>query len=339
MVGGDEKHGFEISVGIVGAGEIVVGMHLPTLKATDGVSVTWLADLDGAKARRVGRAFRVDGLAAPRDPSLLPAADVVLLAIPFGARDPYYAALSARGSGIYVEKPFARTVAYHQTITAMFPEYQLGVGFQRRSWAPITTLREIVAHRLFGALRRVTLGFGGPGIVARSSYMSDIRLTGGGILFENGVHWLDVAAFVADAVAARVHHGRMIESEGFDLHTEASIELTTGSGDQVELEVTVSVLADTLGRMDFAFEYATVSCSFESPTLEVRPTTAKRVYYLVPARRAPETAYQTLHAHWSQYLRGLRARRVNDTSACRSLLTTRLLEDLYALPTRSAVHG
>src|SRR5690242_18362576 len=83
-------------VGIIGAGDIVTQVHLPCLLARDDLQIAWVVDSNPDRSRRAGKAFGVESFRVPEDPAALPSADVILLAIPFGARPPYYTALASR---------------------------------------------------------------------------------------------------------------------------------------------------------------------------------------------------------------------------------------------------
>lgn len=83
----------QLTLGIIGAGDIVAKAHLPTISTLEDVSVSWIADRDLQKARSLGRAFGINGCLAVESERELPMADVVLLAVPYGARDEFYSYL------------------------------------------------------------------------------------------------------------------------------------------------------------------------------------------------------------------------------------------------------
>src|SRR5258708_6042613 len=116
------------SVGIIGAGSIVTSFHLPVLLAMQQVRVEWITDIDAKMAGSVAKAFGVPPLAMPDPLAEIPRTDIVVLAIPYGARPPYYEALRGRGTAIYVEKPIARTAAEHLELCSWFADYQLASG-------------------------------------------------------------------------------------------------------------------------------------------------------------------------------------------------------------------
>lgn len=319
------------SVGIIGAGEIVATAHLPVLLAMEEVSVAWLTDANLNRAKSMALAYRVDHLELPESPKDLPYTDVVLLAIPYGARDPYYEALSNNSRAIYAEKPFARRIDEHQRICSLFPDYQLACGFQRRSWGPTLQVKKMVEAGFFGQLRSVNLGFGGPGIVAGNAYCSDISLAGGGILMETGVHSIDALLFILNATAIRVHDARMIMDGGFDLHADAKLALVTGKDVRIECEINVSCLQETINCLEFTFDHVVVSFNlFGNGLVYVRERNGSGQYTIATDRKIyPHTSFETFYEHWSLFLNGVRTKCANLTSASQSILTTEVIEKLY----------
>jgi predicted dehydrogenase len=326
-------HGRSYSIGILGSGDIVSGVHLPTLLATRGVEVAWIADLDPQKAARVARAFGVTALPAPAAPTTLPAADIVLVAIPYGAREPYYEELRHRRNALYIEKPLARTVEQHRRYCEWFAHTQVAVGFQRRSWGAVDTLRRVVECAPFGAIHGMRVEYGRPGQLTSNNYSSDLALAGGGMLFEGGVHWIDIALFAAGATGARLVGGRMIRQDGFDLHTEARFALTRGKRPEISFELLISSLVETKNLIELACADATVHFSFASGVFSLKRGSVPLGLEITGAPAPnPTTVFQLCHATWQGLLEGLRTGAHNWTSAASSLVTTEVVEAVYGLP-------
>ena len=140
-----------LTLGILGAGQIVSNVHLPVALALSELRLSWVADVNLEKAEAVAHAFGVKHVHLPANLTDLPPCDVLLLAVPFGERDPYYQALRQHNCALYVEKPFSRSVQHHQTICSWFPANRLGCGLQRRSWGPTLLIKELIADRMFGS--------------------------------------------------------------------------------------------------------------------------------------------------------------------------------------------
>jgi predicted dehydrogenase len=318
-----------LTIGVIGAGDIVAKVHLPTLATLESVSVSWVADNDSRRAQSLGRAFRIKHCTLHDSPRELPFADVVLLAIPYGVRDQYYSFLRDWSCALYVEKPFARSVQRHREICSWYPEYKLACGFQQRSWGPTHLLSQIIEENLFGRLRSVRFGFGSPGAIVGGRYHSDVRLAGGGVLFEAGVHGIDSLLFITKAIAVEINEANMQMEGGLDLHTDAEITVTTERGEAIDCHLTVTCLQETTGQLEFMFDSARVIYSYPNG-LTVKSLQGKGGYEISTTKPLlPLTSFQTFHEHWSVFLSGIREARANRTSASQTILTTEVIEKLY----------
>ena len=133
-----------LSVGIVGAGEIVSRIHLPVLSACEGIrSRTLRTKILKRAARR--RSYKVTAITVEDNLAMLPQTDVVLLAVPVTARLPYYELFAKRGTSVLSEKPFAVVSFEAERMCGMYPEYSFACGFQRRSYASVVLARLLVA--------------------------------------------------------------------------------------------------------------------------------------------------------------------------------------------------
>jgi predicted dehydrogenase len=327
----------QFSVGIIGAGDIVKKVHLPVLSAMENVRVEWITDVNPARAITLARSYNLNYCQCPDDLTNLPNADVVLLAIPFGAREPYYEALRERDCAIYVEKPFSRSMEHHQRICSWFPDNKLACGFHRRSWGPTLMIKKLVEMKLFGELLAIDFAFGGPGIVTGGGYSSNLELAGGGILFETAVHGIDALLFVSSAVDLRFNEINMISDEGFDLHTFSQFNIETARQRTINCQIVVSCLEETSNHLEFVFEHAVLAYSlFGDGGISLGAINGPKEFGLSPIQKAyPLTTYQTFYEHWRRFLSGLVSGEASWTSASQSLLTTAVLEQLYA-PKRQA---
>ena len=205
-------------------------LHVPTLLSLPDVCIAWIADVNERRARTVAGSYTVAALTMPASPVDLPPTDIVLLAAPYGVRGPYYDALAKRTSSLYVEKPFARSVAEHRDICARFPGSQISIGLQRRSMGTVSFLRRLLRERLFGPLRSVRIGHGLRGHVSPgTSHGANLAVAGGGILFDVGIHMIDAAIYATDAEAIRIEAGRMVRDGGFLQPRRAALRLRDGT--------------------------------------------------------------------------------------------------------------
>lgn len=322
-----------LTVGVVGVGQIAAEVHLPALKALPTARVVWVADVDSAKARRVAASFRVASAPVSVGAGELPHADIVLLAVPYGARRPYYPLLARKGAAVYVEKPFARCVAEHDAHAGHFPPERIAVGYKMRATWAVRSLREIVRCGLFGGLHEVAIRFGWSGISTGGRYSSSLAMAGGGILFEVACHYLDLALHVCDAVAVEVTAGKMLTDAGFDIHTEARAVATTRHGRNVALDILATNLRRTSMDVTFRFGEGDVVLNMwqdSVPRLQVHGSDL--VIELGGAHHSyPRTPRQMTHELWADFVDGVREGRASAATASGTRTTTSLIEQLYAL--------
>jgi predicted dehydrogenase len=322
-----------LTVGIVGVGQVATDVHLPVLLGMPGVRVAWIVDTNQTKADLIARAIGIEPTRLTQDLAALPNVDIALLAIPYGARRRYYEHFSGRETAVYAEKPFAASKHEHDQLVAMFPAHRLACGFQRRSSAVIRRLQGIVAAELFGRLMSARVEYGGPG-TRGGNYYSNLGLAGGGILFEVGVHALDAVLFPTCANDTRPKSIRMVREQGFDVHTEATIEVDTEAGATFDLEVLMSSLVFTAMTNVYRFEHATLRHAVveEGDPLWVSPTDGGERRYRLDGEFAdyPRTNAQQLHEHWSLFLDAVRSGQPNYTNASATALTSSLIGQLYA---------
>src|SRR3954465_1749518 len=142
-------------VGIVGAGVVTSGSHLPVLVNMTDVSVEWVCDRSLPAAQRVARSYGISGafgeLAQCSD------VDIVLVATPVGSRRAVVPEVLARGWHAFCEKPFALTLAEHDAYVAdaRARGLQIGVGQVRRYAKPTVNARTLIRRGVLGPIERV----------------------------------------------------------------------------------------------------------------------------------------------------------------------------------------
>jgi predicted dehydrogenase len=321
-----------LTVGVIGAGQIATENHVPILLSLDRVQVAWIADRNVERAKLVGGVYGIPSLEMPADATRLPPADVVLLAIPYGARPPIYEALASRGTAVYAEKPLARSTSEFDALCHNFPGSRLGVGFQRRSSASVRALARIIKDSLFGQLRSTRVEFGTIG--ARSgSYQFDVALAGGGPLFDVAVHAIDAALHVTNATSVTVRDAHVILDNGLDRHTDAVFDIDTTTSGRTTFEIFVTTLRHVHPRNTYVFEHATIVHEmWTDGSLAISSRAGAEAFRLTDAAVGgyPVTAAQVLHAHWSSFLDGVRSGTPNYASAATSRPVVEVIEQIYA---------
>lgn len=320
-------------IGIIGAGSIAAKSHLPLFLAL-GLEVAWVLDSVRSRSQAVARAFRVPLGLGVEDLEQAPPVDMVLLACPYGSRAPYYQYLRSRSEAIYVEKPVARSVAELADICQLRPAHAIAAGFLRRSMGVTCLMKSIVADGLFGRLRRVRSEFGTATVIsAGAGFSKDLRLAGGGQLFESAIHNVDAVCHIAGVQRATLQQCRMEHEAGFDLHTEALLGMTDAQGGEFEFELLVTCLKHTRYELEFVFERATVTCSLFRPGAPVvRAGVGGRNYQLSDPMRGfgPRGSYDVNRVFLQDFFSALATGIPNYTNACTTRATAQIMELLYA---------
>jgi len=327
----EPARGQKLTVGIIGVGDVVDKAHLPLLLALEEVSVAWVTDIDHDRAKRVARAYRVECLPMPAQLEMLPYTDIVLLAIPYGARAPYYEVLRQRDSALYVEKPVARGADEHRQLCSQFSPSKFAIGFQRRSLGTVTLLKKLVDEEVFGRLTQIEFRHGSSAnVLSGKAFSSDVGLAGGGVFFEHGIHGLDLALYISDAKSAHSYRVNTIIEKGFDVHAEGQVAIVNATR-EFDLDFKVSWLTDPGEGLTFTFDNAIIYMSIGNPLIQLKSPSGHILLSLTDTNTLyPTTGLQSLGEFWRSFITAIRSETDNYTSANDSLLTTEIIERVYA---------
>jgi predicted dehydrogenase len=335
---GDPSAARVLSVGIVGAGEIVSRIHLPVLSACEGIRIAYVADKNPEAAQSVAGSYKIAPIIVADDLERLPQTDVVLLAVPVTARLPYYDLFANRGTCVLAEKPLATGAAEGESICRLYPEYSLACGFQRRSYASVVLARMLVSENWFGPLRSISISEGAltTKTGADSRFYDDASSGGGGVLMDLGCHSLDMAIYISDATEAIPVEQRFVFDGGVDREIEARLTLCTAHG-SCELDYLVTWLRPAKDAIELRFENCTVVLSCRpAQHLEIRSSQNGHLAPSLTMKHAgATTVYQAFYLEWMAFLDGVRSRRASKFNAHSCLPTIRAVEALYAAGKRN----
>jgi predicted dehydrogenase len=326
-----------LSVGIVGAGEIVSRIHLPVLSACEGIRIAYIADKNSEVAKSVAESYKLLPITVANVLEHLPQTDVVLLAVPVLARLPYYELFAKRGTSVLAEKPLAACGDDAEHLCGLYQDYALACGFQRRTYSSVAAARLLVAENWFGPLQSISISEGAltTKTGADSRFYDDATSGGGGVLMDLGCHSLDTAMYISGATEAIPKEQRFVYDQGVDREIEAHLTLRTPSG-ECALDYFVTWLRPANNAIELHFENCTVVLSCRpSPDLEVRGSRNGRSRpgltsaSLSVAHAGATTVYQAFYLEWMTFLDGVRRRQPSMFSARSCLPTIRAVEALY----------
>jgi predicted dehydrogenase len=183
-----------LNVAIIGAGH--VGRIRATVIQRSPVSrVRIVADVDAALAAELAESIGANATSDWQKAASSPEIDVVLVCTPTKFHPPAAECALQAGKHVLCEKPLARTVeeAEMMVSTAEQADRILKTGFNYRHMAHVRKAKELLDEGVLGPLyfMRCCYGHGGrPGY--EKAWCTDLELSGGGVLLEQGIHILDL---------------------------------------------------------------------------------------------------------------------------------------------------
>jgi predicted dehydrogenase len=183
-----------VRFGVVGCGAIAREAHLPVLTADRRVEVTALCDRDAGNARLIARESGLEAAIVTDVAELAGKVDAAVVAVPPRFHAPIAIQLMEMGIDVLCEKPLAITVADGRTMAdaARRTGRVLAVAHMMRFFPHNRWLADLVDEGEVGEIREVIVEDGAPldWPMASNSYF-DKKATGGGVLFDSGIHLLD----------------------------------------------------------------------------------------------------------------------------------------------------
>lgn len=206
-----------VRLGIVGCGGVTEGLHLPALKRARDIKVVALADQDPVRLDRLAGQYRIQKR-YPTYEELIHDSDVdaVAVCLPPGLHAQVAMAALTQGKHLFIEKPLALTLAGCDRLieaSKRDPSRKVMVGFNLRWHRLVRQAREILKRGELGPIRlaRTVFTTGRRSGETPSSWRASPD-TGGGVIFDLGVHHFDLVRFLLESEVDEIH----ASSSGFD---------------------------------------------------------------------------------------------------------------------------
>ncbi len=336
----------KLRLGIIGAGSVIEQYHLPVIQNIPGIQLDWIVDDDLSRAKALTDGFGIKTRISDNIDDL-DDVDICLLTIPVGYRRSLAEKAFARHWNLLCEKPFAVTADEHKWYLEKAREAKVvvGCGFMRRYYAGNVLGKKLVAANPFGALRGIKASQGGKlrGTGRDTdSYQIDVAAAGGGILIETGSHVIDQILFVTQAsgfVLGDIKSPELSKSHGQQPETEISVEAMLQLGadknpNSVPLALSLSSRRDLFCGIELEFEHGFVRLGMapDSPVTLLDRRQSKIAS--IVANEGAMTVYQAFYMEWVEFIeavtRDIVLRQDNSVLASTSLLTTNLIDSVYA---------
>lgn len=183
-----------VRLGIVGCGAITREAHLPVSIADPRAKLVMLCDRDVGNARLAAHTIGINAAITDDPGAFAGKIDAAIVAVPPRFHAPVAIQLMEMGIDVLCEKPLAMTVADGRRMEEIARQNDrvLAVAHMMRFFPHNRWLAHLVADGEIGKIHEVIVEDGAPldWPMASNSYF-DRNATGGGVLFDTGVHLLD----------------------------------------------------------------------------------------------------------------------------------------------------
>ena len=207
----------QMTVGVIGCGRIAESAHFPALSKIEGVKIKYACDLIKEKAEKFG-AERVttDYHELISDPEV----DAVWVLTPNASHYDITLDALAAGKHVFCEKPI--TVSYEKAVimakAAEAAGKNLQIGVCNRFHRSVKEIRELVRSGKLGEIYHVYCSFrsrrGIPGLGGPFTMKSE---SGGGVLIDWGVHFMDIILYVLGGAKIRTVSANTYSKLGRDI--------------------------------------------------------------------------------------------------------------------------
>lgn len=202
----------DLKLGIIGAGGIATGRHIPAFKQIEGVTVFGVYDVNQDRAKEVATEFSLE-LVAETEDQLLENVDAVVVCTPNKFHHQSVIKALNAGKHVFCEKPMA--ISSHEAIemeqAAKDADKVLQIGYHYR-----------FKKEAMAAKKTITAGEIGDPLVVRVEAMrrrkvpgwgvfTNKDIQGGGCLMDYGCHLLDLALWLMDYPEIELVEGQTYE--------------------------------------------------------------------------------------------------------------------------------
>lgn len=328
-----------IKVGIVGAGHVAEGQHLPVLAGMPDVKLMWICDVDRKRASTLARLHQIAEV--QQEIANCSDVDIALVAIPVGYRQAVMDQILDRRWHAFVEKPFAISCAEHDRILerAVQRNVEVGVGFQRRLYEGTRLAQRIVEKSLFGPVKRIwaTEGFSlGSQTPGAAPWSIERAVAGGGVMIETSCHLIDQVFTICGVVDFELDRCELSYCQEIDFEGKTTGELRLADSGRCQFNIGVSWWGDLYNAV--VLEFATIQLRVSIYPDDAWITDGDR--NLIARLGSPGASgrirltvgrafSQAVYAEWRAFIEQCGSRRPSSVAAAAARPTTRFIEECY----------
>lgn len=318
----------------MGCGAITRAAHLPVIVENPHVELAALCDLDRSNAIRAARESCVEALIVTDPAELAGKIDAAIVAVPPRFHAPVAIQLMEMGIDVLCEKPLAITVADGQRMaeTANRTGRVLAVALMMRFFPHNRWLADLVKDGEIGEVQQVIVEDGAPldWAMETNSYF-DRQATGGGVLFDTGIHLLDRLLWLFGDLTGIAYEDDALG--GFESNAKLTGNLDF-CGRSVPARLEFSWSHRLRRSIRVIGERGTLEASTGDPRILTLQRTTPRGTMEMPIACAPRwDGHSHYRAQLDDFIDAVRERRAPFVTAESALQALALIEKAYAIRT------
>jgi predicted dehydrogenase len=236
-----------LKVAIVGLGHLHPRLYMGLFKTLSSVRVTAVVEKDAKLRNPFCTDFGVTGYSDLKQMLAADKPDIAAIFLPHADCPDAAAQCAAAGIHLMVEKPMAATVEGAQKIVkaARRAGVKLTTGYCWRLHPAAREFKRIVSSgvlgRIVGGDGRCAAGRLTRYIEGNSAWMLERKRSGGGPMYNLGVHWIDLFRWILEDQVVAVSGRNMKINTEYDIEDNSFAHLRFSKGTIVALDISYTV--------------------------------------------------------------------------------------------------
>jgi len=237
----------QLSVGILGLSHLHPRSYMPLFQAVPGVTVTAAADPNPTVLEGFTRDFPVRGYADWRDLLEREQLNLAVIFLPHADCPDAAVACAQRGINVVVEKPMAASAdgARRMIAAAERAGVMLSIPYVWRYHPVALRMKQLLAEgvtgRIVGCEGRCAAGRLSRYTDAHAGWMLERARSGGGPMFNLGVHWIDLYRWLLADEVVEVMGKNVHVNQQYDIEDNSFALLTFSQGTVLALDISYTV--------------------------------------------------------------------------------------------------
>ena len=237
-----------VNICIIGAGWIVVHMHIPALQKIDHVRIVAICDTDIERAKKVAEEYNIPNVCEKIDELLEYDIDAVIIATPNYTHAMYSIRMLECGIHVLCEKPVALHASEIERIKKLEKERNVVYcpGFVNRWRFDIQQIYAMISDNRIGNILSIEAGWlRKNGVPRPGTWFTKREYSGGGVLVDLGSHVIDICLMLLkDKVVSQYQLLTAMNQDTINKNSGAASWFAYSYNDSYEIDVEDTAYAD-----------------------------------------------------------------------------------------------